>query len=1065
MKRDAVLKWIGWPCTAPSESAWLVMAVAALVALSNGCSAKQRVFEDGNAGAAGATGGDNGWSATGGRDDGTSGGTESGGHEQTETGGTESDGHTQTDTGGALSGSGGDDADSGGRDSGSDGGRPVTGGSDAGSGDHTGAGDSGTGPGSGDGDAGAAGTGGSEAVCSSGQVRCDELVPQQCSELGQWVSTGASCAVDCLNGECVECTEGAPRCKDGAVQQCVAGSWTAVELCDNACENGTCVAACTEGLYQCNGDRVLQQCVGGEYVDDTECEFLCSGAECTGECVPDDRRCNPDADNESQACNAQGLWDESAPCGSGTFCVAGDCRPCSPGKKRCSGSVPQLCSDAGEWVNQGACASPRAACFEGACVPCTPDEKRCSENAVEQCLADGSDWELLETCSGDTPVCLQSTEACGKCLEDDTQCYTNKVQTCDDTGNWQTTETCSGSTPRCVDDACAECDPDAKERRCRTQSSFQVCDADGSWGSETSCSGDTPLCRDDLNFACGCEENQRRCRNSTVPEVCQGGAWVAQSACTGTLDYCLPETGHCVDCKPDATECQDGAAHQCNSEGSWESLNSCAGPNINCGGCNLGEDCGQNSDCTSGYCVNGKCAVCQPTARECSGDMPRVCSSSGTWTDQSLCAEPTPKCLPSTGQCVQCLTSAMRTGCGSCNSGTQTCGSNNLWGSCVDAIDLETDHDHCGSCTTQCGTSQSCCSSSCVNLQTSSSHCGECNKACGSSQYCSSGNCVACGSSGQACCSGACGSGLICSSNVCIACGSSGQPCCSGGACGGGLTCNSSNVCTACGGYNQLCCPGTSCNSSLACIGTTCTCASGSHWCSTGSCKSDTDVSNCGPGPSCFSCVQANAIAACGNNKCNNSCPSGGIIELCPAGTDGKVNCGLWDFETGTDGWAYTTPPLPTLEPAYIGALTSSTSTWQSGGHSLAISYDSTSISSPTADVRIPLCASVNMTNLVMSAWVRFVAAAGSPKLNAANGINGVVWYSTDSVRATAGSGFFPNPDTGGGEYAGSWMHLQVDAGDFIFYPDVPPAVTHIGFHFGVGNWKGTIYMDNIQIQ
>jgi hypothetical protein len=170
----------------------------------------------------------------------------------------------------------------------------------------------------------------------------------------------------------------------------VAGSWSVVELCENTCENAACVAACTEGLYQCNGNRVLQQCVGGEYVDDTECEFLCSVDDCTGECVPDTRRCNPDADNESQSCNAQGLWDESVPCANGTFCVAGECKPCSPSTTRCSDSGPQLCSDAGEWINQGACTSPRTACFEGICVPCARGalqrKRRRAVLARRQCL-------------------------------------------------------------------------------------------------------------------------------------------------------------------------------------------------------------------------------------------------------------------------------------------------------------------------------------------------------------------------------------------------------------------------------------------------------------------------------------------------------------------------------------------------------------------------------------------------------------------------------------------------------------------------------------------------------
>jgi hypothetical protein len=481
-------------------------------------------------------------------------------------------------------------------------------------------------------------------------------------------------------------------------------------------------------------------------------------------------RCNPDAPNEAQSCDAQGNWGTSEPCATDTFCVAGDCKPCLPETTRCSVSGPQLCSEAGEWVNQGACTGATPACFEGTCVSCTPDDKRCGDNVVEVCLPDGSGWDVFETCSGDTPACLDSTKTCGRCALDEKQCLDDDVQTCDSEGVFQTTEMCSGSTPQCFDDECTECDPDAGERRCATANSTQACNPDGSWAAAETCTGDTPECREDLGQVCGCEEDARRCRanSTTVPELCEGGTWVAQTACSGTLNHCLPATGQCVDCAPGSAECRNGIAYQCNTDGSFDSLNSCAGPGINCGNCGIGETCTQNSQCGTGICVNGKCAVCQPNARDCVGTTPRLCSSEGTWTNQTACSGNTPVCLSSTGQCVACSNGSSRN-CGNCNTGTQSC-SNNAWGTCSGAVDLNTSEEYCGSCTTSCASSQVCQSGMCG--------CASGSHACGSGSTCySNTDGTHCGSSCLNCGSyvgttGACGSNLCtCEASSALACG------------------------------------------------------------------------------------------------------------------------------------------------------------------------------------------------------------------------------------------------------------------------------------------------------
>lgn len=573
------------------------------------------------------------------------------------------------------------------------------------------------------------------ATCTSGALRCNELTPERCSEAGAWVASQADCAVACLSGACVGCAEGASTCRDGAVQTCVSGRWEVAEACQNACEVDACVDTCTEGLLQCNGGRVLQKCVAGRFVDDTTCDVLCSDGECAGECSPDARRCNPDASGESQVCDAVGRWSASVACAADTYCVDGDCKACEPETVRCSSATTaQLCSDAGEWVSQPACAEPTPVCLDGACATCTPGERRCGANVVEECTTSGSGWEVAATCSGDTPACLDATKTCGACTAGELRCLGDAVQTCSAQGDFETSETCSGTKSQCVNGKCSACDPNAAERRCTNPNSYETCTPNASWGPTAACTGDTPSCREDLGASCGCEEGARRCRNNSVPEQCQGGAWVAQSACSGTFDFCLPLTGQCVDCAPGTPECRNGIAHQCGDDGSFQSLESCSGAGVNCGDCGIGEACTKPSDCETGICVSGKCAECTPGARDCQGSTPRLCSNTGAWTPQTPCAGNTPQCLPATGQCVACMNGDSRI-CGDCDSGTQTC-SSNRWNACTGAVDLQSSAQNCGACENECsdyvGTAGTCGSGECACEFATELACADDTPTCGS---------------------------------------------------------------------------------------------------------------------------------------------------------------------------------------------------------------------------------------------------------------------------------------------------------------------------------------------
>lgn len=444
--------------------------------------------------------------------------------------------------------------------------------------------------------------------------------------------------------------DGCSACEVDPGGACVAGS----KQCTTAGLEETCtpegVWAAAVACVDCD-----QACAGGCL--ENGCEFLCKETACGGSCLPDTSRCEPGESNAVQTCGAEGQWKPSVECEAGRFCMAGTCKPCEPGSKRCGEAGPEQCNHGGEWEPQGACDGESPVCFDGTCVACLPDARRCAGSRLEQCSADGLEWTLKEACGGGTPACLASTLKCGRCQAGAAQCSEDTVQSCSNTGEWVDLKACTGATPQCAGGVCHACDPEAAERRCASSTSVEECGADGKWKSAGSCPGDRPLCRADIGATCGCQEGAERCTDATSPERCVGGAWVKQNQCSGATPHCLATAGACVSCVPSAEQCQNGVAQRCQANGTWSSLNSCAGTTVNCGGCSIGQSCEKNSDCVSGACVGLKCAECSPGAKECTGSVPRVCSSDGAWVNQPACSGSTSRCLA--GSCV-CATNQTR---------------------------------------------------------------------------------------------------------------------------------------------------------------------------------------------------------------------------------------------------------------------------------------------------------------------------------------------------------------------------------------------------------------------
>ncbi len=475
--------------------------------------------------------------------------------------------------------------------------------------------------------AGAATNGGAHTggECQPGAVGCDGLVPQLCGEDELWSASRAACAIACTAGACAACEEGARDCRDGAVQRCDGGEWTTREVCEANCEDGRCTTNCTPDRLQCDGDQRLTRCNGTEYVEEELCEFVCAEGACVGECLPDSQRCEPDADNVAQSCNSLGQWDQSVPCGTDTFCVDGECKPCEPGSTRCDVGGPQLCNEAGEWVPEGACSAPTPICVAGACAACEPGVRRCSGNLLEECASDGSGWTTAETCSGDNPACIESTQSCGRCQLGERQCSGDTVQECNDVGSWVHLTSCAMPTPACFDGACRACNPTGAPRRCLNGSTPQECGSDGSWVTLSRCSGTTPECLPTSGACVECVSGTRSCGDCDGGEqTCENNHW---GPCVGGTVDLMTDENNCGICTRTCTSSQTCDSGSCVCTGG---THGCGAPNP-CFPDDDGAHCGDTClDCssyhgTTGSCANDQC-VCETYDFGCAGGEPNCAS-------------------------------------------------------------------------------------------------------------------------------------------------------------------------------------------------------------------------------------------------------------------------------------------------------------------------------------------------------------------------------------------------------------------------------------------------------
>lgn len=465
---------------------------------------------------------------------------------------------------------------------------------------------------------------------------------EQCSAAGQWEST-TPCSGDtpvCRESACVECVGGDNRCNAGLPETCdESGSWQPAQPCSGdtpVCleSTGLC-GTCEVGDVQCADASTVEVCSDQQVFESTSCVDptpACHLGACS-ECAPgsgSNYRCES---GDSLLCSGAGEWEVAEVCAGVTpYCIeaTGRCGECLVGDVQCGSSTSlETCNESGQFVS-GACPSGTPVCHGDVCVECSPgtDGPRCNDGASEECGSDGS-WDVVETCAGATPVCVEATGLCGSCSQGDVQCANPTTrEVCDAQGAFQASA-CPSSTPACVLGQCVQCNPNANGGAPVYQcagNALQVCN-NGSWATQTTCSGNQPVCNAAAG-SCQCSADTYDCVGQNLM-TCAAGSWQLSTACSGNTPVC-DETDERCECSTGAEMCADADTAADCVNGQWANT-TCQGVDVCWGGdcvaCNPdltptrdgSTACGTNGvyqqDCVDGAWVNDT-ATCIPCRRD-----------------------------------------------------------------------------------------------------------------------------------------------------------------------------------------------------------------------------------------------------------------------------------------------------------------------------------------------------------------------------------------------------------------------------------------------------------------
>lgn len=328
-----------------------------------------------------------------------------------------------------------------------------------------------------------------------------------------------------------------------------------------------------------------------------------------GEVAPDKQNV-PDDDSEETSTpdDKKDNDDEIVISTQSAACEAGSLRCGSSENAGESLSQTYVCSGVGSdasWsVSGGACPY---VCDQGNCTGiCEPGESRCLSDIVLEVCSDLGEWQEQDCKS---QACV-ATSCQGECRPSSTRCSGKNIERCNDVGVWKLYQNCDN---QCDDGLCTgECSEGSTQ--CQASAGevpvLLTCTSAADWSeaSETNC-----------EYVCGATPSSSE----------------AEFACAGE---CVPSRRECVNNDSSV------GSRRCSTEGQWLSVTPC-----------------------SEGCQAGLCNICQPGARQCTGNTAQMCLANGTWGSGITCEEQ----ICAGGYC------------GDCAPGQQRCNNNDIEG-CVE---------------------------------------------------------------------------------------------------------------------------------------------------------------------------------------------------------------------------------------------------------------------------------------------------------------------------------------------------------------------------------------------
>ncbi|MFA4953039.1 MAG: hypothetical protein WC584_02345 [Candidatus Pacearchaeota archaeon] len=382
------------------------------------------------------------------------------------------------------------------------------------------------------------------------------------------------------------CATGDTRCSGNNLQTCnVQGTaWTnqdcsTTSYCDSVTK--TCLACSAENL-NCDGE-VANGCEINKNNDINNCGFcgnVCGDGRYCNQGICSDNVCTPSTKQCLgtlwQTCNAQGtVWQTTIDCNltnkncdAVLGCVL---KTCTDGTNYgiCSTTKPLFCDAVLETLinkcSSCGCPNGQACQSDGSCkaIVCTNNEKRCNINLHQQCSADGTVWNTLDTCSANEN-CVAGTGCVLKTCGEQSGDICNAEELCPGTQltSSDSDKCCSSTCNLPTWNLCSQCGTglfnlcDKTECHLISENCYYT---DGIARTCTACAGIT--CDKYINSAdCNADRCLKNCAWDVVNNLCKN---VVQSVCGNGISE-GSET-----CDDGNTENSDGCSSSCAVESRW----------------------------------------------------------------------------------------------------------------------------------------------------------------------------------------------------------------------------------------------------------------------------------------------------------------------------------------------------------------------------------------------------------------------------------------------------------------------------------------------------------------